>query len=78
MQIKEINRSTTDSGAIVTEFEKGKMHIKLTSTYENQAALDELLYYIACGKIIERFNPKRQKRDNIVQNGGFGIIEVGK
>lgn len=71
MQVIERCRKTTCSGKVITEYEAGKLFIRLIGTYGNRATLDDLLYSIACRKITERFG---QKRDNIVPISGYGII----
>ena len=71
MQVIELDRRTTSSGEMVAEFEAGKRSVQLIGTFEDRATLDDLLYSIACRKIMERLG---QKRDNIVLTGGYGII----
>lgn len=75
MQVTEIDRRVTCSGEIITEYKVGKLSVQLIGTFEDRATLDDLLYSIGSQRIAERF---WQKRDNIVRNGGFDIIEVGK
>jgi hypothetical protein len=75
MQVTEVNRQITCSGEMVTEYMAGKLAVRLTGTFGDRATLDDLLYAIASQRIAERF---WQKRDNIVRNGGFDIIRVGK
>jgi len=53
MQVKELYREKTQSGETVVEFEAGKLHVRLISTYGGNT-LDELLYAIACRKFTER------------------------
>ena len=71
MQVIERCRKITCSGKVITEYEAGTLFIRLIGTYGNRATLDDLLYSIACQKITERLE---QKRDNIVPISGYGII----
>lgn len=71
MQITELERRTTGSGETIAKFKAGKRAIQLVGTFENKAALDDLLYSIACRRIAERLV---QKRDNIVLPGGYGKL----
>lgn len=75
MRVTEVNRRTTCSGEMITEFEAGKRSIQLIGTFGDRAKLDDLLYSIACQRISVRLG---QKRDNIVLNGEFDIIKAGK
>jgi hypothetical protein len=54
MNIKELRRSIKQGGETVTEFEVGKLHIRLIGTYGGEKTLDELLYIIACNKLAGR------------------------
>lgn len=71
MQITELERRTIGSGETIAKFKAGKRAIQLVGTFENKATLDDLLYSIACRRISERLV---QKRDNIVNSGGFGKL----
>ena len=75
MQVTEIDRWVTCSGEIITEYKAGKLSMQLVGTFDDRAKMDDLLYSIGSQRIAERF---WQKRDNIVRNGGFVIIKVGK
>jgi hypothetical protein len=71
MQITELGRRTTCSGETIAKFRAGKRSIQIVGTFENKATLDDLLYSIACRRIVERLV---QKRDNIVLPGGYGKL----
>ena len=75
MQVTEIDRRITCSGKIITEYKAGKLSVQLIGTFDDRAKMDDLLYSIGSQRIAERF---WQKRDNIVRNGEFDIIKVGK
>jgi len=41
------------SGETITEYETGKLRIRLIDTYNDRTTLDELLYVIACNRLAE-------------------------
>jgi len=75
MQITEQSRNTCRSGEVISEFQAGRLSVRLISSFGDRASFDNLLYAIACQKITERM---AQKRDNIALAGGYGTLLVGK
>lgn len=57
-QVIERNRQENKFSEVITDFEAGKKNIRLVGTYGEQAVFDDLLYAIACQKIVERLGEK--------------------
>lgn len=71
MRVSEIERKTVQPGKTITDFDVGKLTVRLIGTYGTQARFDDLLYSIACQKLVRRMG---ESGDNIVLSGHCGTI----
>ena len=54
MKITEINRNSKLNGEIIAEFDAGKLLVRLINSYAHETTLEELIYIIACNRLVER------------------------